>query len=194
MKRWLWFSALGLMLVLAPLVWTALAIARQAHRDEARSADVIVVLGAAEYRGKPSPILRARLDHALNLYRRGLAPRILVTGGSGEGSRFTEAETARDYLVRNDVPAEAILLEAEGTTTLQSIVASAEILRRLNLKTCIVVSDGYHVYRAKSMIQEQGLVAYGSPRHGGDDSALRQAEHLLRQSAGYWLWRMHLSR
>lgn len=190
------FVAVGLVFLLAATVlgWTAFEIAQQSERDEARAADVILVLGAAEYMGRPSPVLKARLDHALELYQRKLAPRLLLTGGAGEGSKFTEAEAARDYLVKQGVPAENILLETEGTTTLQSIAAGAEILDRLSLRSCIVVSDGYHIFRAKSMLEHRGVRAYGSPRHGGSASATRQARLYVRQAAGYWLWRLGLSR
>ena len=178
----------------AGLGWTAIEIARQSRRDEAKPSDVIVVLGAAEYMGRPSPVLRARLDHALSLYEQHLAPRILVTGGSGENSRFTEAEAARDYLVRQGVPGENILLEAEGTTTLQSINAAAEIMEQRGLRSSIVVSDGYHVFRAKRMLEHRGLRAYGSPRQSPEGDPLRQSWLYLRQSAGYWLWVLRLSR
>ena len=183
-------AGLVLLAAVAALGWATLEVYRQSTRDEAQRADCIVVLGAAEYRGKPSPVLRARLDHALELYRKGLAPMIVTTGGSGEGSRFTEAEAGRDYLVRQGVPSEHIVLETEGTTTLQSIAAVAEILDRMNLGSCIVVSDGYHVFRAKKMLEVHGLKAYGSPRHGGGSDPWLY----IRQAAGLWLWVLNLSR
>ena len=102
----------------------------QSTVDEAQPADVIVVLGAAEYRGRPSPVLEARLNHALFLYLRNLAPRILTTGGKGGDPTFTEGEVAHAYLSRHGVPSEAILVESEGETTVQSIAAAAEIMRR----------------------------------------------------------------
>lgn len=135
-------------------------------------------------------MLRARLDHALDLYRRGLASRILTTGGSGENSRFTEAEAARDYLVKHGVPAENVLLETEGTSTYQSAAAAAEILRRLGLSSCIVVTDGYHVFRARKMLEDRGIRAYGSPRQGGPVSIWSY----VREVVGYWVWALHLSR
>jgi uncharacterized SAM-binding protein YcdF (DUF218 family) len=191
-----WFAAAGVLFLLAVSVlgWTAWEIAEQSERDEALRADVILVLGAAEYLGKPSPVLKLRLDHALDLYRRRLAPMVLVTGGASESSRFTEAEAARDYLVKNSVPAQDILLETEGTSTLQSIAASAEILDRMNMKSCIVVSDGYHIFRAKRMLEHRGVRAYGSPRHGAPESLTRRARLYVRQSAGYWIWRLGLAR
>src|ERR1700691_3260092 len=136
----------------------------QSTVDEARPADVIVVLGAAEYRGRPSPVLEARLNHALFLYLQGLAPRILTTGGKGGDPTFTEGDVGRAYLSRHGVPSEAILVESEGESTVESTVAAVEIMRRTNLKSCIVVSDGYHIYRVKKMLEFQGISVYGSPR------------------------------
>lgn len=191
MKRLL-IAAAGVFLLIgfSALAWATVEVYRQSTREEAQPADAIVVLGAAEYRGKPSPVLRARLDHALELYTKGLAPLIVTTGGSGEGSRFTEAEAGRDYLVRHGVPSENIILETDGTTTLQSIAAVAEILDRSNLKSCIVVSDGYHLFRAKKMLEVHGLKVYGSPRHGGGSDPWLY----IRQAAGIWLWVLNLSR
>jgi uncharacterized SAM-binding protein YcdF (DUF218 family) len=186
-KRLASFAAI---VALVGLGWASWAAWRESETDNARHADAIVVLGAAEYRGKPSPVLRARLDHALDLYRRGFAPKILTTGGSGENSRFTEAETARDYLVKNGVPAENVLFEAEGTSTHQSVAAAAEILRRLGASTCIVVTDGYHVFRVRKMFEDRGILAFGSPRYGAPKSVWTYA----REAAGYWVWALHLSR
>ena len=125
-------------------------IRRQSDVDEARPADVILVLGAAEYRGRPSPILEARLNHALFLYRQEMAPRIMTTGGKGGDPMFTEGEVGRAYLSRHGIPSEAIIVESEGETTVHSTAAAAEIMRRMNLHSCIVVSDGYHIYRVKT--------------------------------------------
>src|SRR6516164_3756133 len=105
----------------------------QSTVDEAQPADVIVVLGAAEYRGKPSPVLEARLNHALFLFLQGLAPRILTTGGSGGDPTYTEGGVAHNYLSRHGVPSEAILVESEGETTVHSIAAASEIMQRMGL-------------------------------------------------------------
>src|SRR6185312_13797046 len=142
-------------------------IERQSTIDEAQPADVIIVLGAAEYRGKPSPVLQARLNHALMLYLKGLAPYVLTTGGAGGDPVFTEGEVGRAYLTQHGVPSEAILVEPEGSTTAQSIASAVEIMNRMNFKSCIVVSDGYHIFRAKEMLESEGMVVYGSPRPKG---------------------------
>jgi uncharacterized SAM-binding protein YcdF (DUF218 family) len=169
-----------------------LNIARQIHDqstlDEARPADVIMILGAAEYRGKPSPVLKARLDHGLELFRGKQAPRILTTGGAGGDPVFTEGEVARTYLIRHGVPSEAILVEDEGASTVHSTAAAAEIMRRVGLRSCIVVSDGYHIFRAKKMLEAQGMKVYGSPRPTVPRNDFRQWWLYFRQSIGYVLW------
>src|SRR5882724_2572681 len=142
----------------------AAAIERQSNIDEARQADIIIVLGAAEYRGRPSPVFEARLNHALILYLRKLAPRVLTTGGAGGDPSFTEGDVGREYLSRRGVPAEAILVEPEGESTVHSTSAAAEIMSKHGLKSCIVVSDGYHIYRVKKILTAKGIEVYGSPR------------------------------
>ena len=180
---------LPVVMILAIVIRTAIRIERQSTRDETRPADVILVLGAAEYRGKPSPVLRGRLDHGLELYQEKKAPLILTTGGAGGDPTFTEGEVGRDYLVRRGVPSEAILVEAEGESTMHSLAAAAAIMHRMNLKTCIVVSDGYHIYRAKKMLEAEGFSVYGSPRPSAPQGGPRQWWVYTRQAVGYLLWR-----
>lgn len=170
------------------ITYLAYRVYAQSSVDEARAADIILVMGAAEYRGKPSPALRARLDHGLDLYRRKLAPRILTTGGAGGDPIFTEGEVGRDYLVRRGVPSEAILLENEGESTIHSISVAAEIMRQNNLRSALVVSDGYHLFRAKKMLQAQGFQAYGSPRPFEPKGTWRETWLYFRQAIGYVLW------
>ena len=165
-------------------------IRRQSDLDEARPADVILVLGAAEYRGRPSPILEARLNHALFLYRQELAPRIITTGGKGGDPMFTEGEVGRAYLSRHGIPSEAIIVESEGETTVHSTAAAAEIMRRMDLHSCIVVSDGYHIYRVKRMLQFQGIAVYGSPRPTEPRHGWRQEWIYLKQAIAFGLWRV----
>jgi uncharacterized SAM-binding protein YcdF (DUF218 family) len=165
-------------------------IERQSTMDEAQPADVIMVLGAAEYRGRPSPVLEARLNHALFLYRQSMAPRILTTGGKGGDPTFTEGEVARAYLSRHGVPSEAIIVESEGDSTVYSTAAAAEIMRRMNLTSCIVVSDGYHIYRVKKMLESSGMSVYGSPRPAEPHDDWRQQWLYVRQAIAYGLWRI----
>src|SRR5690349_13400158 len=133
-------GSIGLLLILllGYLFYIAKQIERESTVDEAQQSDVILVLGAAEYRGKPSPVLQARLNHALLLYLKGLAPYILTTGGAGGDPFYTESEVGRAYLAEHGVPSEAIVVEPQGETTVQSLNASAEIMRRMNLHSCLV--------------------------------------------------------
>ena len=165
-------------------------VRQHAYLDEARPADAIVVLGAAQYRGRPSPVLQARLDHALGLYRQQLAPRIITTGGHGIGARFAEGDVSREYLSRRGVPAEFITAETEGQSTMQSAAAVAEIMDRMQLRSCIVVSDGYHIHRIKKMLEARGVTVYGSPRTPGGDSSWTRAKYYAREALGYILWRL----
>lgn len=188
-----WACTVFVALILAYLLWIARRIQQQSTRDEARQADVILVLGAAEYRGKPSPVLQARLNHALVLYLRGLAAYILTTGGAGGDPVYTEGEVGRAYLTQHGVPSEAILVEPEGSTTGQSIAGAVEIMRRMNFHSCIVVSDGYHIFRAKRMLEGQGIKVYGSPRPGGPTGQRSLDWLYLRQAVGYALWRIGIN-
>jgi len=167
-------------------------IQQQSTLEEARPADIIIVMGAAEYRGRPSPVLEARLNHALYLYRQNLAPRILTTGGAGGDPTFTEGDVAHAYLRRHYVPSEAILVENEGSTTVESITAAFEIMQRMNLTSCIVVSDGYHIFRVKKMLERRGMRAYGSPRPEmrPPEQGWRGEWTYIRQAIAYGLWRM----
>jgi len=175
--------------LLLAVAYFSLVIERQSTRDEARPADVIVVLGAAEYHGRPSPVLKARLDHALDLYQRGLAPRILTTGGAGGDPIFTEGGVGRSYLMSRGVPSEAIIVETESDTTVESTAMAAEIMHRMGLHSAIVVSDGYHIFRVKRMLQSRGIEAYGSPRKDQSTGTLREQWNYLKQAVGYLLWR-----
>lgn len=169
-----------------------IAVRHQAQLDEARPADVIVVLGAAEYNGRPSPVFKSRLDHAYDLFQRKLAPRLLTTGGSGGELVHTEAEVGRQYLAGKGIPVETIYIEPEGATTAQSTAASAEIIKRMGWNTCILVSDGYHLFRAKRMMSSYGLDCVGSPRQAKELSSFQTGWLYLRQAVGYSLFDLGL--
>ena len=190
MKRAVW-NALGLAFsaFLIYIAYLSVRIEQQSSREEARPADVILVLGAAEYHGRPSPVLRARLDHALALYRRGIAPRIMTTGGAGGDPVFTESTVGRSYLISQGVPSEAIIVETEGESTVHSVALAGEILRRMGLGSVVVVSDGYHIYRVKRMLESDGLRVYGSPRKERNPEPLQQHWKCVKQALGYILWR-----
>jgi uncharacterized SAM-binding protein YcdF (DUF218 family) len=135
----------------------------QGQRDDQRAADAIVVMGAAQYDGRPSPVFAARLDHAVALYRAGLAPRLVVTGGKAEGDRTTEADTARSYAITHGVPRDAILVEDRSRTTFESIRAVRDLLRDNGLRDAIFVSDRPHMLRVLRMAADDGITAWGSP-------------------------------
>lgn len=135
----------------------------QGERDEQRPVDAIVVLGAAQYDGRPSPVLAARLDHALSLYYAGIAPRLVLTGGRAEGDRWTEAAAARAYVMERDVPDEAILTEDRGRNTLESLTAVAGILTEAGLRSAVFVSDRTHMLRVLRIAADLGVEGYGSP-------------------------------
>jgi uncharacterized SAM-binding protein YcdF (DUF218 family) len=189
--RWIAAGVAGFAVLL--VVWFSSVyfdVWRYAYLDEAQPADVIVVLGAAEYYGRPSPVLKARLDHALDLYERNLSARIITTGGHGEGSQFSEGEVSREYLSQQGVPAEFISTETKGRSTMESSAAVVEIMDRMALESCIVVSDGYHIYRIKKVLEDHGFTVYGSPREPGSDSPWTRAWYYGREAAIYLLWRV----
>jgi uncharacterized SAM-binding protein YcdF (DUF218 family) len=182
------------LLLLGYLVYVARRIAKQSDLTEDHPADVIIVMGAAQYRGRPSPVLKARLNHALFLYLKGLAPYVLTTGGAGGDPDYTEGEVGRAYLTELGVPSEHILVEPEGTTTAQSLDAAAEIMRRMDMHSCIVVSDGYHIYRSKRILEAQHITVYGSPRPGGPPPSKSAQRWLyLKQAAGFLLWQLGIN-
>jgi uncharacterized SAM-binding protein YcdF (DUF218 family) len=168
----------------------SIRIHREAELDNARPADVIVVMGAAEYSGRPSPVLKLRLDHAVTLYQRKLAPYVMTTGGPGGDPSFTEGGVGRSYLVDKGVPAEAIIVESSGDSTIYSLAGASEILKRMGLRSCIVVSDGFHMFRVKRILAKQGFTAYGSPREDRGNPPLRQWWLCFRQAVGYGLWKI----
>lgn len=162
---WRWTVPILVFAVLAPPVLGVALIGViywQARSEEARPVDAIVVLGAAQYNGRPTTVLRARLDHAITLYDRGLAPVVVVTGGKQEGDVTTEAKASRDYLVEHGIPASAILMENEGRDTWQSLQSVATILKQGEERRVLLVSDGFHLLRSKKMARDLGLTAFAS--------------------------------
>lgn len=193
MRRLVWnalvVAATALVLYIA---YVSMRIEQQSNRDEAQTADVILVLGAAEYRGRPSPVLRARLDHALDLYNEHLAPLILTTGGAGGDPVYTEGGVGRSYLMSRGVPSEAIIVESEAESTVESTSMAGEIMHRMGLHSVIVVSDGYHIYRVKRMLQARGLSVYGSPRKEQRPDPFHERWNYFKQAIGYVLWSVGL--
>lgn len=164
----------------------------QGTRDERRPVEAILVLGAAQWNGAPSPVLQARLDHAIGLYWAGYAPRVAVTGGVGDGDRYSEAGVAADYLRARGIPADAILGEDQGRSSLESIRGAASLLETRGISRVLLVSDPPHMLRILRMAQAAGLEAYGSPAAASPavGSLEAQARFLLRELLLYdgYLW------
>jgi uncharacterized SAM-binding protein YcdF (DUF218 family) len=162
----------------------------QAGRDDRSPADAIVVMGAAQYDGRPSPLFAARLDHAIELYRDGLAPHLIVTGGKADGDRTTEADAARRYALAHGVPADAILAEDGSRSTLESIRGVADVMSGAGLRSALFVSDPPHMLRVLRMADDAGIDAHGSPTRTGplahDSAAVMDAVvHELGGLAAY---------
>lgn len=151
---------LGLIIVTG---YTTYRIWAQGLRDDQRPADAIVVMGAAQYDGRPSPVFAARLEHAVALYKAGLAPWLIVTGGKAPGDRTTEAASAKAYAIASGIPAAAILAEDGSRTTLESIRAVGGVMRAGGLRTAVFVSDRPHILRVLRMARDEGITGWGSP-------------------------------
>jgi uncharacterized SAM-binding protein YcdF (DUF218 family) len=142
-------------------------------QDQARRADAIVVLGAAQYVGRPSPVLRARLDHAVELWRRSLSPHVILTGGIGSGDTTSEAAVGRRYLLKQGVPDSAMLLEDHGRSTRESMAAVAEMMRGRGMSDAILVSDPFHMLRLRLLARLHGVTVFTSPTRSSPISASR---------------------
>jgi uncharacterized SAM-binding protein YcdF (DUF218 family) len=158
-------------------VWLA------SRQDNARAAQAIVVFGTAQYNGEPSPVLKARLDHAIDLYRRKLAPVIVVTGGRLPGDKFTEATASANYLSAHGVSDTDVLREVSGQSSWQSLAATASFLKERGIKRVLLVSDPFHSYRIGAMADELGLEGYASPTKSSPIAGFNEAKYMLRETA-----------
>jgi len=165
--------AIAMLLVVTGWVATVAAVVVRGREDQAQPADAIVVLGAAQYVGRPSPVLRARLDHGIDLWKRGLAAQLIVTGGTGPGDTTSEAAVGRRYAIKQGVPASAILLEARGRTTSESMRGVAALMRGRKQRRVILVSDPFHMLRLGLVARRFGLTGYTSPTRTSPISANR---------------------
>jgi uncharacterized SAM-binding protein YcdF (DUF218 family) len=167
-RRYVW-RGLGIVggLLAVYVVFTFGQVWMASRRDGARSAEAIVVLGAAQYDCQPSPVLQQRLDHALELYKGGAAGTIVVTGGKRDGDRCTEATAAADYLLEAGVPDTDLLREVQGTNSWESLAAAARILRKEDMTDVVLVTDSYHALRVNAIADELGLEASVSPTGSG---------------------------
>jgi uncharacterized SAM-binding protein YcdF (DUF218 family) len=188
------FVLLVLVAAIGWVGWVYGQIRYYADRDEASAADAIAVFGAAEYDGRPSPVLRARLDHALDLYGRKLAPLVITLGGGDEGDQHSEGGVGHDYLLAHGVPDTAIIAETQSDNTEESAARLAVIARANHLKSIVVVSDGTHLFRVHAICERDGLEVYTSPRPvvrpiSWSDRKKRLAHEILSYTA--WRLRLH---
>jgi uncharacterized SAM-binding protein YcdF (DUF218 family) len=172
------------------LAITSVQVAHTASMQELHPADAIVIFGAAEYSGHPSPVLRARLDHALDLFHRGLAPVIITTGGAAGDPIFSEGAVGRDYLMKHGVPERSLIAETQGRDTAKSAIRVAVIMRANGLHSCIAVSDAYHVFRIRKLLEREGIgPVYVAPRPDSlPHTAGQRAFAVLREAASYLVW------
>jgi uncharacterized SAM-binding protein YcdF (DUF218 family) len=188
--RWLVF--LGLIAIVGWSLWLYGQIRFYATHDDARPADAIAVFGAAEYDGRPSPVLRARLDHALALYRRKLAPLIVTLGGSG-GANDSEGGVGHDYLVARGVPETQIIAETHSTNTEESATRLANIARENHLNRILAVSDGTHLFRIRALCNSRGMTVSTSPRTEAKPLAPWDAfMRVMHEMISYTLWRLKI--
>ena len=188
-SRHMFGTVLGIVLLGAIVwfVWVFRQISFTAGIDNAQQADAIAVFGAAEYAGHPSPVLHARLDKALLLYQRGLAPLIITLGGgSAKDAGNTEGAAGRDYLLANQVPPDHIIAETSSVDTEQQVARLAEIADERDLHTMDVVSDGTHLFRIALLCQRAGLTVYTSPRASvGHLDDLDRAQRMMHEMLSY---------
>ena len=191
-----WTLWLGSLAVAAVLIWLAaicVGIAGQASRQEIHSADAIVVFGAAEYSGRPSPVYRARLDHAFDLFQQGMAPVVITTGGAAADPSYSEGGVGHDYLMHRGIPDSSLIAETQGSDTAQSAERIAVIMRANHMHSCVAVSDAYHVFRIRKLLEHEGMQVYVSPRPDSRPHSLWQRmEAVLREAISYMVWRLHL--
>jgi vancomycin permeability regulator SanA len=176
-RRFLRRLVLGVLLVAALVVGgTGFRVWQVARGDDRTTADVVLVLGAAQYAGTPSKILEARLRHAMNLYDEGVAPYILTTGGNKPGDTYTEASAGVRWLTEQGVPKNRIIPVGEGNDTLGSLKAAAKSIHDRGWRTAVIVSDPWHSLRARTMASDVGLDAWTSPTHSGPIVQTRQTQ------------------
>jgi uncharacterized SAM-binding protein YcdF (DUF218 family) len=186
--------AIAVLATLGWCIWVYVQIERFAYEDQAAPADVICVFGAAEYAGRPSPVLRARLDHALALYEHAIAPVVITLGGRAPGDKFSEGEVGQAYLMANGVPEKAIIAETSSRSTEEQAQRIVTIARTNGYRRIVIVSDPTHLFRIREMCAQDGLPVLTSPRAQvsavGSSSEWQQVGHEI---LAYTLWRLHLS-
>lgn len=193
-RLWLRLLIVLALVVLTSLTITAVQVVHGASQQELHRADAIVVFGAAEYYGRPSPVLRARLNHAFDLYQLHLAPVIITTGGAAADPKYSEGGVGQDHLHKLGVPESALIAETQGSNTAESARRVAVIMHANGLRSCIAVSDAYHVFRIRKLLEHEGVgPVYVAPRPDSrPHSALQRIMAVLRESTSYLLWKVGL--
>lgn len=192
----LWFRLFAL-LVIVFAVWlgfTCLWVVRESWVQQDHPSDAIVVFGAAQYAGHPSPVFRARLDHAFELFQRKAAPVVITTGGAGGDARYNEGGVGADYLIKRGIPEASLIAETQGSDTALSAQRVAVIMRANQMKSCIAVSDEYHVFRIRKLLEHEGILVYVAPRTGSrPHTGWQRGIAVLREALSYMVWRSHPS-
>ena len=189
----LWLCALVVLAAIASLASICTGIEVAASEQDTRPADAIVVFGAAEYSGRPSPVYRARLDHAFDLFQRKVAPVVITTGGSAADPTYSEGGVGHDYLMSRGIPDSSLIAETQASDTAQSAERVAVIMRTNHMHSCVAVSDAYHVFRIRKLLEHQGIQVHVSPRPDSrPHSAWARTEAVLREAVSYALWKVHI--
>ncbi len=189
----LWAVTLILAAIALLLGISSVQIVRESGLQEVQPSDAIVVFGAAQYAGHPSPVFRARLDHAYDLFQRGVAPVVITTGGSGDDPTFSEGGVGHDYLMHRGITEPRLIAETQGSDTASSAERVAVIMRTNRMRTCVAVSDAYHVFRIRKLLEHEGVQVYVAPRPDSRPrSVWQRALAVLREAASYTAWRLHI--
>jgi uncharacterized SAM-binding protein YcdF (DUF218 family) len=199
-KKSLWLRPMVL-LVLAPagafllfLGVTGSRIVAAAEETPMQKADAIVIFGAAQYAGHPSPVYRARLDRGFELYAKGMAAVVITTGGAAQDPEFTEGGVGRDYLLRRGVPERAMIAETQGSDTATSAARVGNIMRANGMKSCIAVSDAYHVFRIRALLEREGVEVEVAPRpESRPRTKLERFWAVMREALSYLVWKAGIS-
>lgn len=182
-RRIAWGAGAAVVLAVAYALFSYWQVWSVGRSDQARPVDAIVVMGAAQYDGRPSPQLAARLDHVVDLWPQGFAPVVIVTGGNQPGDRFTEADASAAYLTERGVPPDAVILEGEGSTTYESLSNVAQQVDD-SISSVLIVTDPYHALRSRLVAESVGLTAYVSPTPSSVVSGAREAQREIGEAAG----------
>jgi uncharacterized SAM-binding protein YcdF (DUF218 family) len=190
----LWVVALAAAGLAIFMTFVSIRILHDAGLQNSHTADAIVVFGAAEYSGHPSPVFRARLDHAYDLFQQGAAPVVITTGGSAADPDFSEGGVGHDYLMRRGIPESRLIAETQGSDTASSAERVAVIMRTNGMRSCVAVSDAYHLFRIRKLLEHEAVQVYLSARpESRPHSTWQRGWAVLREAASYTAWKLHFS-